>query len=806
MFKTNKTTKFTVIDPKGTKVNHTKTRLTKSTGKLVDEQGKGRIGGPFQPTTSPTYLTERMEVFKKAGAAQAERFKQKRHLPITITLPDGSTKEGTSWETTPMDVAKGISSQMAKTIIVAEVTYLSRIDDEDSLVTSADGLDEEKAEDGATTAELWDMLRPLIGDCKLSLLKFDDKKAKAVFWHSSAHCLGHAMEKTYGCHLTHGPPIEGGFFYDCYMGDCTVSEKDFKGLDKLVQKQAKAKQTFDRLMLPKEDALEMFAYNPFKREYIATRIPDGGEVIQLKGSTLGAAELALTSCFHLPPGWTTVYRNGDFIDLCRGPHVPYSTMIQAFATHRNSSTNWLAKVENDPLQRVYGVSFPEKSQMKKWQEFQEQAKKRDHRLLGLKQELFFFHPLSPGSAFFLPDGTRLYNRLLEFIRREYWKRGFDEVTTPNIYNMKLWEQSGHALHYKENMFRFNIEGAEFGLKPMNCPGHCLMFGHTTRSYRELPLRFADFGVLHRNELSGALSGLTRVRRFCQDDAHIFCREDQITEEVLGSLDFMKSVYDIFGMTYKLELSTRPAKALGDMALWESAEAALAKALDAFAGPGNWRENPGDGAFYGPKIDIKVFDAMERVHQCATVQLDFQLPIRFNLRYRRDDVAVAGEAITNGEEAKGSSAQPGGSALTEGYQRPVMVHRAMLGSLERMIAILTEHFGGRWPFWLSPKQGMVVPVGQGFIDYAVSVKQHLHDAGFYVDVDDSTKTLNKKVCVCLPHERKPTFPTTILLAGFRRPPSPCRRTSLLILSRFERQRPSATTSLWLWELLKLRQGR
>jgi len=258
------------------------------------------------------------------------------------------------------------------------------------------------------------------------------------------------------------------------------------------------------------------------------------------------------------------------------------------------------------------------------------------------------------------------------------------------------------------------------MKPMNCPGHCLMFAHRIRSYRELPLRVADFGVLHRNELSGALTGLTRVRRFQQDDAHIFCRPDQIKQEVLGALDFMRYVYTTFGMSYKLELSTRPAKALGDLELWQRAETQLAEALNEFAGEGNWKINPGDGAFYGPKIDIKVFDALERIHQCATVQLDFQLPIRFDLNFK---------SAHDGEDS---------------YVRPVMIHRAMLGSVERMAAVLTEHWGGKWPFWLSPRQAIMVPVDPKYIDYAYRVQKHLHEAGFFVDVDDSSRTLNKKV--------------------------------------------------------------
>lgn len=332
-----------------------------------------------------------------------------------------------------------------------------------------------------------------------------------------------------------------------------------------------------------------------------------------------------------------------------------------------------------------------------------------------------FHDLSPGSAFWLPHGTRIYKKLIDFIRAQYWERGYDEIITPNVYNLDLWHKSGHAMHYKDAMFCFDVEGQEFAMKPMNCPGHCLMFDSKIRSYRDLPIRLADFGVLHRNELSGALTGLTRVRRFQQDDAHIYCREDQITEEVVSALNFMKHVYDIFGMTYKLELSTRPKKALGEVELWDRAEAALAEAMDSFIGKGNWRENPGDGAFYGPKIDIKVMDAMERVHQCATIQLDFQLPIRFDLKYTTDSK----------EEGKQ-------------FAKPVMIHRAMLGSVERMFAVLCEHWGGKWPLWISPRQVMIVPVHNRFNDYCDNVRQQLHKAGFYVDVDTSKNTFQKKV--------------------------------------------------------------
>jgi len=331
------------------------------------------------------------------------------------------------------------------------------------------------------------------------------------------------------------------------------------------------------------------------------------------------------------------------------------------------------------------------------------------------------HDLSAGSAFWLPHGARIYNKLIDFIKGHYWDRGYDEVITPNIYNLDLWHTSGHALHYKDDMFVFDVEGQEWAMKPMNCPGHCLMFAGQIRSYRDLPIRFADFGVLHRNELSGALSGLTRVRRFQQDDAHIYCREDQIEAEVLGALNFMKEVYDTFGMGYRLELSTRPKKALGEIELWDRAEKALANAMDAFGGKGSWRLNPGDGAFYGPKIDIKVMDAMDRIHQCATVQLDFQLPLRFKLQYN------------TGSKVEGEQFKP-----------PVMIHRAMLGSVERMFAVLCEHYGGKWPFWLSPRQIMLIPVHAEFFDYCEELRKKLHKEKFYVDVDVSKDTFQKKV--------------------------------------------------------------
>ena len=404
----------------------------------------------------------------------------------------------------------------------------------------------------------------------------------------------------------------------------------------------------------------------------------------------------------------------------------------------------------------------------------EEAAKRDHRKIGQDQELFFFHPLSPGSAFFLPHGMTIYNTLQVFIREEYWKRGYQEVNSPNMYNSTLWKQSGHWQHYQEGMFTFDVEKEKWALKPMNCPGHCLLFGHRERSYRELPIRMAEFGVLHRNEASGALTGLTRVRRFMQDDTHIFCTEGQVRQEIDGLFDFLQAAYGLFGFKFKMKLATMPEDHLGDEATWQRAEAQLTEALEEFkAATGTpWELNPGDGAFYGPKIDVTISDALKRDHQCATIQLDFQLPQQFNLEYRTEQEAVARPEV-NGEQEQPQAA-PGAQhshdlpvrsapdvvsadasaakkeevpvrrELTPGCARPVMIHRAIWGSFERFIAILCEHFGGKWPFWLSPRQILIVPVMPAANDYVLELQKIFRAQKMHVDVDISGNTLQKKI--------------------------------------------------------------
>lgn len=392
--------------------------------------------------------------------------------PIKVTLPDGKVLEGESWRTTPLNIAEKISKGLADNTVIAKVN-----------------------------GELFDLDRPLEGDCEIKFLKFDDEEGKMVFWHSTAHLMGEAMELCYGGCLCYGPPIADGFYYDMYLDGKGVSSNDFVELEKCMKKGANEKQVFERLEISKEDLLRMFGYNEFKVRILNEKVTTPT---------------------------TTVYRCGPLIDLCRGPHIRHTGKIKGFKLTKNSSSYWEGDCNRESLQRIYGISFPDNKQMKEWEHFQAEAAKRNHRKIGTEQDLFSFHELSPGSCFFHPKGALIYNKLVEFIRSEYRKRGFQEVITPNVYNAKLWMTSGHWQHYQDNMFSFECEKEKYALKPMNCPGHCLLFGNRTRSWRELPLRMADFGVLHRNELSGTLTGLTRVRRFQQDDAHIFCTRTQVS--------------------------------------------------------------------------------------------------------------------------------------------------------------------------------------------------------------------------------------------------------------------------------------
>ncbi|XP_073744583.1 threonine--tRNA ligase, mitochondrial isoform X4 [Callorhinus ursinus] len=520
--------------------------------------------------------------------------------------------------------------------------------------------------------ELYDLERPLETDSDLRFLTFNSAEGKAVFWHSSTHVLGAAAEQLLGAVLCRGPSTECGFYHDFFLGkERTVRGSELPALERICQELAAAAQ-------------------PFRR------------------------------C-------------GMLVDLCRGPHLRHTGQIGGLKLLTNSSSLWRSSGASETLQRVSGISFPTAKELRAWEEWKEEAELRDHRRIGKAQELFFFHELSPGSCFFLPRGTRVYNALVAFIRAEYTRRGFSEVKSPTLFSTKLWELSGHWEHYQEDMFALQPPGSDrptsspsdhstshptdtLALKPMNCPAHCLMFAHRPRSWRELPLRLADFGALHRAEASGSLGGLTRLRCFQQDDAHIFCAPDQLEAEIRGCLDFLRSVYAVLGFSFRLALSTRPSGFLGEPCLWDQAEQVLQRALEEFGEP--WDLSPGDGAFYGPKIDVHLHDALSRPHQCGTIQLDFQLPLRFDLQYK-------GQAGV--------------------LERPVLIHRAVLGSVERMLGVLAESYGGKWPLWLSPFQVVVIPVQTEQEEYAREVQQRLQAAGLVCDLDaDSGLTLSRRV--------------------------------------------------------------
>nr|XP_033779952.1 threonine--tRNA ligase, mitochondrial isoform X2 [Geotrypetes seraphini] len=612
----------------------------------------------------PEHTASILSSFEKLKNVHNARFAErvlKESRVIRITLPDGKEVQGESLKTTPYQVALQISKGLAESAVTARVNGV-----------------------------LFDLDRPLEGDSTLELLKLDSEDGQAVFWHSSAHFLGAALDQAYGGLLCQGLSTKSGFFCDVYLANGTMSDKDLPWLEDLCKSFIKEKHPFERIDVTRSDLLELFKHNRFKLRIIH-------ETVKTPSAS--------------------VYRCGTLIDLCHGPHMRDTGKIRVLKLLKNSSSYWNEDPSQEQLQRVYGISFPDAGQLREWEKSQEEASGRDHRTIGTAQELFFFHDMSPGSCFFLPRGARIYTSLIDFIKSEYRKRGFMEVISPNIYKVKLWETSGHWEHFKKNMFSFHLEDETFALKPMNCPGHCLIFDHRPRSWRELPLRLADFGVLHRNEPSGSLTGLTRVRRFQQDDAHIFCSMEQLDGEIAGCLDFLQTVYSVFGFTFTFCLSTRPDHFLGVPECWDKAEKQLQKSLTDFGQP--WELNPGDGAFYGPKIDIQIKDALGRHHQCATIQLDFQLPVQFDLQYTSKD------------------GNP--------HERPVMIHRAVLGSVERMVAILAESYAGKWPLWLSPFQVKVIPVGPSAEAYAQEVVRRVHEAGFTVDIDaDSRSTLNRKI--------------------------------------------------------------
>lgn len=524
---------------------------------------------------------------------------------------------------------------------------------------------------------------------ELTFWGFDDEKGKEVFWHTSAHVLAQAILRLWpNAQPTIGPPIEAGFYYD--FGNLTLSDEDFPKIEKEIETILSENFKTERMEFQsKKEAAEAFSSNPYKCELIE-----------------GFEEEPISA-----------YKQGEFFDLCRGPHMASLGKIKAFKVLKTSGAYWKGDSSRQMLTRIYAISFPDKKRLKEHLLMLEEAKKRDHKVLGPMLDLFSFKEEAPGMPFIHPRGLIIWNRLLEFLRSCLKEADYLEIKTPMIMSRELWERSGHWFHYKENMYTSHVENRDFAIKPMNCPGCMLYYKTAIHSYKELPLRIAEIGHVHRFEASGALNGLFRVRSFHQDDAHLFMRPDQIQSEIHNILQLADKIYMTFGLPYKLELSTRPekAKTIGTDEEWENATKGLQGALEEWGH--SYRINEGDGAFYGPKIDIHIRDAIGRYWQCGTVQLDMSLPEKFALEF-----------VTN--EAS--------------HERPVMLHRALFGSIERFFGILIEHFSGKFPFWLSPYQIRIATVADRHEPYAQELKKKIDALGIICDVDASNESVGKKV--------------------------------------------------------------
>ena len=507
--------------------------------------------------------------------------------------------------------------------------------------------------------------------------------------HSAAHVMADAITSIWPqAKLTIGPPTDDGFYYDIDL-DHHITPEDLKEVERRMRKIIGGNDPFVREEISREDARRRFSENQYKLENI-DEIPEGEAI--------------------------TTYSHGGFTDLCEGPHVERAGAIKAVKLLNVAGAYWRGDERNPMLQRIYGTAFESKDALQQHLRMLEEAAKRDHRKLGRELDLFMFDPSAPASPFFLPKGTVLYNLLIDYIRELYQRYGYQEVMTPQIFESGLWHRSGHYENYKENMFFVEIDDREFGVKPMNCPSHALMYGSTLHSYRDLPVRLADFGRLHRYERSGVTHGLTRVRTFAQDDAHIFCRPDQVQDEVTAFIDMVHETFTILGFDdVHVMLSLRPEKRVGTDEMWDRAEAALRAAIESKGL--DYEAVAGEGAFYGPKIDFFMQDALRRQWQLSTVQLDYSLPERFDLEYVTED---------------------------DRRERPVLIHRALLGSLERFIAILLEHTGGALPVWLSPVQAVVIPIADRHVDYAREVEARLRGAGLRVEVDARTERMNLKI--------------------------------------------------------------
>ena len=584
-------------------------------------------------------------------------------MKVKVRLPDGSLREfekGASF----FEVAESIGKKLAKAALAVRASE-----------------------------ELLDMQRTLDSNTDLTFVTAGTEEGLEVIRHSTAHVLAMAVQKLWkGVKVTIGPVISDGFYYDFeFPEDIRIGEKDLPAIEREMSRIIKQNHKVDRQVWPRPEAIKRFkAINESYKIEIINELPEEGEI--------------------------TAYLMGGWFDLCRGPHVPSLKHLGAFKLTKIAGAYWRGSEQNRMLTRIYGTAWADKDQLDTYLKRLEEARKRDHRLLGKQLDLFSFHPQAPAHAFFHEKGTVLYNALMNFVRKSNRHYGFEEVHTPLMMDVKLWHMSGHYENYAENMYFVELDDVRAAIKPMNCPGHCLIYGSRKRSYRDLPLKMAEFGRVHRHEKSGVVNGLFRVRSFVQDDAHIFCQPDQITDMVSLCMSQIEEAYRGLGFNrFFVEFSTRPDKSIGSNEIWNQAESALKQVLESSGS--EYKLNPGDGAFYGPKIDFHLVDALGRAWQCGTIQLDFSMPERFALEYV-------------GKENKA--------------ERPVMIHRAVLGSLERFMAIFIEHHGGHFPLWASPVQIQVVNVTTFQEGYARSVTDQLKQAGFRVGLDNRNEKLGYKI--------------------------------------------------------------
>ena len=580
---------------------------------------------------------------------------------ITVTLKGGEIRQYEAG-TTALDVAKALGSGLYKAACACKIN-----------------------------GEPCDLRTALPDGCELAILTFDDAEGKHAFWHTASHIMAQAVKRLYpDVKLTIGPAIENGFYYDFDAGEPLTPEtlEKIEAEMKQIVKEALPLERFE--LSPNEAVKLMEAKNePYKVELIGEHAGKGEPI--------------------------SFYRQGEFTELCAGPHLPDTGRVKAFKLTSCTGAYWRGDAKNQMLQRIYGTAFPKQAALDEYLARMEEAKKRDHRKLGKELELFTIMEEGPGFPFFLPKGMVLKNLLIDYWREIHREAGYQEISTPMILSRSLWERSGHWAHYKENMYTTVIDEEDYAIKPMNCPGGMLVYKTKPRSYRDLPLRVGELGLVHRHELSGALHGLMRVRCFTQDDAHIFMTPDQIKEEIKGVVALIDKVYGTFGFPYKIELSTMPEDHMGELADWERATDALRGAITELGYA--YEVNEGDGAFYGPKLDFHLQDCLGRTWQCGTIQLDFQLPERFELEYTGAD----------GQK-----------------HRPIMIHRVVFGSIERFIGILIEHFAGAFPLWLAPEQVRILPISERHHEKAREIYQQLFDAGMRVEIDERSEKIGYKI--------------------------------------------------------------